>query len=163
MPVRDSSLPDASGGVDDGEGAEDSGAEQPADERLAAIDAALAPGEAALVKSLLLRAAFGGMAGDQAMLRRLAKLWQCRWAAMAVGMGIMRPASMVGLPRCTLQGMRGCVHAIPHLPLLPLSNPAAPAAAHAHFAAHLHICNSSQLHIFQHTFTLRAVVWMLST
>lgn len=162
MPVRDSSLPDASGGDGDGEGAEDSGAEQPADERLAAIDAAMAPGEAALVKSLLLRAAFGGMAGDQAMLRRLAKLWQSRWAAMAVGMCIMRPASLVGLPR-TLQGMRGCVHAIPHLPLLPLYNPAAP-AAHAHFPAHLHICNSSQLHIFQHTaFTLRAVVWMLST
>jgi hypothetical protein len=41
---------------------------------------ALPPAEAGLVRALLLRAAFGGMQGDVAMLRSYAQLWAARFA-----------------------------------------------------------------------------------
>lgn len=44
----------------------------------AAVDGVLRAAEAALVKCLLLRASFGGMTGDMAMLRGFAGLWTSR-------------------------------------------------------------------------------------
>ena len=49
------------------------------DAALAAVDTALPSEAAAAVKALRLRASYGGMQGDQAMLRRYADLWHARW------------------------------------------------------------------------------------
>lgn len=49
------------------------------DTALAAIDADVPAGAAAVVKALRLRASYGGMQGDQAMLRRYADLWHARF------------------------------------------------------------------------------------
>lgn len=80
VPVRDSSRPAA--GPDDSQADADAAADDgpTSDQRLAAIDAEMPPGAAAHVKAMLLRASYGGMQGDQAMLRRYADLWQDRFA-----------------------------------------------------------------------------------
>ena len=49
------------------------------------VDELLPATEAALVKCLLLRASYGGMAGDVAMLRSFASLWAARFAGAAGG------------------------------------------------------------------------------
>mmetsp|Transcript_13203 Transcript_13203/g.39995 ORF Transcript_13203/g.39995 Transcript_13203/m.39995 type:complete len:675 (+) Transcript_13203:610-2634(+) len=74
----------AQGGEPDGEGCavEDAiGGPPTSDAALAVIDAAVVSAEAAaIVKALRLRASYGGMQGDQAMMRRYADLWQARFA-----------------------------------------------------------------------------------
>jgi hypothetical protein len=75
------------GGEDETAAAAAAGAAQPQPLSLATVDARLRlpPAEAALVKALLARAAYGGMGGDVAMLRGYAALWARRFASGAGG------------------------------------------------------------------------------
>lgn len=73
------------------------------DTALAAIDADVPAGAAAVVKALRLRASYGGMQGDQAMLRRYADLWHIRCPRTCLSSRRCRPglgSKRLGLPAC---------------------------------------------------------------
>ena len=60
------------------------------------VDELLPATEAALVKCLLLRASYVGMAGDVAMLRSFASLWAERFAGAAGGAVAVGPINQLG-------------------------------------------------------------------
>ena len=75
--------------VPTGAPAPDAHLEQPNGDLFSAVDGECPPDAAVVVKCIMLRAAFGGMAGDVEMLTGFAPAWQSRYA--------------VGVPSCHLQ------------------------------------------------------------